>query len=213
MNKQIQLISAIAELNEELSLELVKERLAAKEDTASIIADCQEGMRQVGEHYMQQRYYLSGLIMGGEIFCEVMELIQPVVQCQITGDESGKVLLGTVAGDIHDLGKNIVKMLLTCHKFTVYDLGVDVPAEEFLRKAEEFQPGVIGLSGLITSAYDSMRQTISLLHQGKCRTPVIIGGSQLDEDIFRYTGADYWATDANKGVELCKFILSRTGNH
>ena len=110
---------------------------------------------------MQHQYYLSGLIMGGEIFFEVMELVGPVMQSQTSGNASGKVLLGTVAGDIHDLGKNIVKMLLTCHKFTVHDIGVDVLPEEFLRKANEIQPDIIGLSGLITSAYDSMRETIS----------------------------------------------------
>lgn len=136
-----------------------------------------------------------------------MDLLQPVVESQISGRSSGKVLLGTVAGDIHDLGKNVFSMLLNCHKFTVYDLGVDVPPAEFLRKALEIRPDVIGLSGLITYSYDSMRETISLLRTGGCLATIIIGGNQLDEVICQYTGADYWVTDAVAGIELCQRLL------
>jgi methanogenic corrinoid protein MtbC1 len=209
VTKRTQLISAIAGLDEEKSLILVRERLSKHDNPELILADCQDGMLQVGERYMQHQYYLSGLIMGGEIFCEVMELVRPVVLSHTQGSGSGKVLLGTVAGDIHDLGKNIVSMLLTCHKFTVHDAGVDVPPQEFVRKAKEIQPGVIGLSGLITSAYDSMKETISILHRNGCKAPIIIGGGQLDEEVFRYTGADYWVKDANAGVELFKKLLKK----
>jgi methanogenic corrinoid protein MtbC1 len=207
-DKHTQVISAIANLKEELALSLIRERLADKDDPDTLIADCQEGMRQVGERYARQQYYITGLIMGGEIFCEVMELIRPAIENYIVEEVSGKVLLGTVAGDIHDLGKNIVNMLLTCHKFSVYDLGVDVPPAEFLKKAKEFQPDIVGLSGLITYAFSSMRETISLLRQEGCLVPIIIGGGQLDEDVFRYTGADYWVTDAKTGVALCRQLLS-----
>lgn len=207
-DKHTQLISAIADLKEELALSLIRERLADKDDPDTLVADCQEGMRQVGERYARRQYYLSGLIVGGEIFCEVMELIRPTVENYISGEVSGKVLLGTVVGDIHDLGKNIVKMLLACSKFMVYDLGVDVPPAEFLKKAKEIQPDIVGLSGLITYAFSSMRETVSLLRQEGCPAPIIIGGSQLDEEVFRYTGADYWVTDAKTGVALCKRLLS-----
>jgi methanogenic corrinoid protein MtbC1 len=166
-------------------------------------------MRQVGQRYAAHKYYLSGLIMGGQIFSDVMSLIRPLVEARISGNASGKVLLGTVANDIHDLGKNIVNMLLTCHKFTVYDLGVDVPPEEFLKKAREIQPDLIGLSGLITTAYDSMRETILILRKNGFRVPIIIGGSQLDDDVCRYTGADCWVTDANEGLKLCKELIAK----
>lgn len=207
-NKDDQLIAAIAGLREEEALALASERLAAKDDPLLLIAKCQEGIRQVGKRYEQQQYYLSGLIMGGEILRKLMALFLPVVESQISGRASGKVLLGTVAGDIHDLGKNIVNMLLSCHKFTVYDLGVDVPPAEFMRKAQAIQPDVVGLSGLITHSFDSMRETISLLHAGGCQAPIIIGGSQLDEGICQYTGADYWVTDAIVGIGLCQRLLT-----
>jgi methanogenic corrinoid protein MtbC1 len=206
---QNRLITAIADLKAEAAVELVRQAIAESQDPLQLIANCQEGMRLVGQRYTEHKYYLSGLIMGGQIFSDVMGLIRPVVESRISGNSSGKVLLGTVANDIHDLGKNIVNMLLSCHKFTVYDLGVDVPPEDFVRRAKEIQPDLIGLSGLITSAYDSMRETILLLHQNGILAPVIIGGGQIDEDVCRYTGADHWVTDANEGLILCKQLIAK----
>ena len=204
---QSQLISAIASLNEELALKLIRERLAENDDPLTLIANCQKGLRRVGERYAQHKYYLSGLIMGGEIFCEVMQSIRPAMENQISGTSSGKILLGTVQGDIHDLGKNIFALLLSCYKLTVYDLGVDVPPEEFLRQAKKLQPDILGLSGLITKSYDSMRETIALFRQEGYRIPIVIGGSQLSKEVFQYTGADYWVNKADVGVKLCLRLL------
>jgi methanogenic corrinoid protein MtbC1 len=207
MKTQSQLISAIANLNEGLALNLIREGLAENHDPLTLIADCQKGLQRVGERYAQHKYYLSGLIMGGEIFYEVMELIRPAMENRISGNSSGKILLGTVEGDIHDLGKNIVKLLLSCHKVTVYDLGVDVPPEEFLRQTRKLQPDILGLSGLITNAYDSMRETIGLFREDGYQIPIIIGGSQLSKEVFQYTGADYWVNKADVGVKLCLRLL------
>jgi methanogenic corrinoid protein MtbC1 len=209
--RQARLIAAIANLEEEVALDLVRQRLAAGQDPQALLADCQEGMRQVGERYERQQYYLSGLIMGGEILRQVMDLVRPALECQISDSASGKVLLGTVAGDIHDLGKNILTMLLSCHEFTVHDLGVDVPAVEFARQAAEVQPDVVGLSGLLTSSYDSMRETVSLLRAQGCPAPIVIGGGQLNEQVWQYVQADYWTTDAIEGVDLCRRLVARPG--
>jgi methanogenic corrinoid protein MtbC1 len=207
MKKQSQLISAIANLNEGLALNLIRERLAENDDPLTLIADCQKGLQRVGERYARHKYYLSGLIMGGEIFYEVMELIQPAMENRISGNSSGKILLGTVESDIHDLGKNMFKLLLSCYKVKVHDLGVDVQPEEFLRQAKKLQPDIIGLSGLITKAYDSMRETVSLFRQEGYQIPIVIGGSQLTEEVFHYTGADYWVNEADIGVKLCLRLL------
>ncbi len=206
---QDRLITAIADLKGDEAMTLVRQAISELGDPMQTITDCQEGMRLVGQRYAEHQYYLSGLIMGGQIFADVMGLLRPIVESRISGNASGKVLLGTVANDIHDLGKNIVNMLLSCHKFTVLDLGVDVPPQEFVKKAREFQPDLIGLSGLITSAYDSMRDTITLLRQDGFRIPVIIGGSQLDDDVCRYTRADGWVNDANEGLILCKQLIAK----
>jgi methanogenic corrinoid protein MtbC1 len=202
------LIAAISDLQEEQAIALVRRRLGTGDDPLRIIQDCKEGMRQVGTHYERNEYFLAGLIMAGEIFREVMELIQPVVTVGASGHVSGRVLLGTVEGDIHDLGKNIVNMLLGCRSFAVYDLGVNVPPAVFAEQVDELQPDIVGLSGLLTSSYDSMRETVALLRSRKLRAPIIIGGGQITDEVCRYVGADYWTTDAVAGVEICQRLMS-----
>ncbi|MCA9977978.1 MAG: cobalamin-dependent protein, partial [Anaerolineales bacterium] len=174
--------------------------------------DCQEGLRQVGERYERQQYYLSGLIMAGEIFREVMEMVQPSIEEKFTGNETGTILLGTVKGDIHDIGKNNLSMLLTCYGFSVYDLGVDVSPSEFLLQAMQAKPDIVGLSGLLTTSYDAMKETIDLIrHSGDsaiASVPIVIGGNQLNEQVCQYVGADYWVNDAMTGVRLCQELLN-----
>jgi methanogenic corrinoid protein MtbC1 len=202
------LIAAITNLQEETSLTLVRQRLDANDDPLLLIEDCKEGMRQVGLRYERQEYFLAGLIMAGEIFFQVMELVQPVVEREVSGEASGRILLGTVASDIHDLGKNIVSMLLRCHKFAVHDLGVDVPPATFVEQAALLQPHLVCISGLLTSAYDAMRETVTLLRSEGYGRPIIIGGGQLTEEVCEYVGADHWATDAVTGVELCQRLIT-----
>lgn len=211
-NLRAVLVANIADLNEDTSISLVEERIARDENPLNIAEDCQEGLRIVGERYERQEYFLSGLIMAGEIFRQVMELLQPIIENQITGNESGSILIGTVRGDIHDIGKNNLSMLLTGYGFTVHDLGVDVPPVEFLHQATTLRPQIIGLSGLLTSAYDSMEETINLIRTAGddviAKTPIIIGGNQLNEQVCEYVGADYWVTDAMVGVRLCQEIMA-----
>jgi methanogenic corrinoid protein MtbC1 len=205
------LVANVADLKEKSALAQVKERIARGDDPLAITEDCQEGLRIVGERYERQEYYLAGLIMAGEIFRQVMEMLQPIIEDRIIGDENGTILIGTVRGDIHDIGKNNLSMLLTSYGFTVHDLGVDVPAVEFLHKATALRPQVIGLSGLLTLAFDSMKETINLIRTAGddeiASTPIIIGGNQLNELICQYTGADYWVTNAMEGVRICQEIM------
>ncbi|MCB9134388.1 MAG: cobalamin B12-binding domain-containing protein [Anaerolineales bacterium] len=209
---RLELIRKVTELNEEDALALVQARLAEGGDPLTIVEDCQEGLRQVGVRYERREYYLAGLIMAGEIFREVMELLAPIIEIKFTGNETGTILLGTVEGDIHDIGKNNLSLLLTSYGFTVYDLGVDVPAQEFLNKAKEFKPDIVGLSGLITSSFDSMRETVRLLRTSDdpeiAAIPIILGGNQLNEQVCEYIGADAWVTDAMTGVRLCQRMLA-----
>ena len=202
------LIAAISDLQEETALALVRQRLAAGDNPLLIIEACQEGMRQVGLRYERREYYLAGLIMAGEIFSQVMELLRPVVERQVSDRASGSILLGTVKGDIHDLGKNIVNMLLSCHHFAVHDLGVDVSPATFVEQSAELQPDIVGLSGLLTSAYDAMRETVALLRTHGYAGPIIIGGGQISEEVCQYVGADYWTTDGVAGIELCKRLIA-----
>ena len=202
------LIGAISDLEEVTALALVRQQLEAGDDPLLVIEDCQEGMRQVGLRYERREYYLAGLVMAGEIFSQVMELLRPAVKRQTSGRDSGCILLGTVQGDIHDLGKNIVSMLLSCHNFAVHDLGVDVSPGTFVEQAAWVQPNMVGLSGLLTSAYDAMQETVTLLRAEGYEGPIIIGSGQISEEVSQYVGADYWTTDGVTGVKLCRRLMA-----
>ena len=207
------LINLLADLEEDAVLELVQQRVAAGDDPLQIIEDCNEGMRLVGQRYERGEFYVSGLIMSGEIFREVVEYVQPMLEQRTNGQSSGRVLVGTVSGDIHDIGKNMVGMLLACHGFTVIDLGVDVPPTEFAAKAIEVKPDIVGLSGLITSSFESMKATVSVLRteaqRNRLRFPIVIGGGMIDEQVCNFVGADYWVSDAMSGVRLCQRLMAQ----
>jgi len=207
------IINHIADLLLNESLDLVNQLLAAGHDPLTIVEDCQKGLQIVGERYELKQYYLAGLIMAGEIFRQIMEILMPIIEKQVIGEDSGSVILGTVQGDIHSLGKNNFSMLLMCYGFTVIDLGVDVPPAEFLRQASIIKPDIIGLSGLLSITRDTMRDTVSLIRNTSDpavgETPVIIGGGLLNDQICDYVQADAWAKDAMHGVHLCHQLITQ----
>ncbi len=206
------LSAAMMALDEERVLALTEEALSSGVPALAVVHSCERGMRGVGERYEQEQVYLAGLIMAGEIFRQVMVFTQPGLDLELVGTGSGKVLIGTVAGDIHNIGKNMVRMTLRSFGFTVTDLGVDVPPARFLEEARVFEPDVVGLSGLVSASYESMRHTIELIHQSTeglgRRLPVVIGGGTIDERVCRFVGADYWTTDAMEGVRICQRLTN-----
>lgn len=208
-----ELIRHIAGLNEKKALSAVQARLNKGDDPLEILKDCQEGMRKVGELYEKEEYFISGLIMAGEIFRQAMELIHPAVREYMIGEGCGRILLGTVQGDIHDLGKDMTRELLTCHGFEVHDLGIDVSPETFLEGAERLKPDIIGMSILMTNALDSMKETVLRIRNSQvancAATPIIIGGSLADEDVCNHVKADYWVNDAMEGVRVCMELMNR----
>jgi methanogenic corrinoid protein MtbC1 len=203
------LAALLMDLEEEAALAVVRQRLESGEEPSMIMRDCQKGMLEVGRLYEEGTYYLSGLMVAGEILLGITEILKPVLEAD-TAESSGAglVLLGTVQGDIHDIGKNMATMLLECNGFAVHDLGVDVPPATFLEKAAELKPNLIGMSGLLTTAYDSMRETIKAFRSSDDpalqQAPLLIGGSLLTEKVARYVGTEYWARDAISGLRLCQ---------
>jgi 5-methyltetrahydrofolate--homocysteine methyltransferase len=210
-DKRALLVNHLLELEEDTVLALTRERLAAGEDPFEIIEDAQQALRLVGERYEGGEYYISSMMMAGEIFREVMEILGPELGQRTTGKTSGHILLGTVEGDIHDIGKNIVAILLRSHGFTVTDLGVDVPVAQFVQEALRSKPDIIALSGLLTLSYDPMKETIrtvrNLDDRSVANTPFIIGGGAVNAMVCSFVGADYWAMDAMVGVRLCEQIM------
>jgi methanogenic corrinoid protein MtbC1 len=203
---------ALIDLDERRVLALVDEAYAEGATSLSVIRACELGMRGVGDRYEREEYFLSGLIMAGEIFRQVMARSQPGLERETAGNATGRVLLGTVAGDIHNIGKNLVRMALRSYGFTVHDAGVDVAPNVFLEQAGSFRPDVVGLSCLMSTSIDPMRETIAILRaQGsnaEHQPPIVIGGATMDELICDYVGADWWTTDVMEGVRFCQRVTS-----
>lgn len=206
------LITLLTELREREILEEVQRLLSERVDPLLIVEWCQEGMRNVGAIFEDGRYFISGLIMAGEILRQILELIFPVMQERTRASDSGRILIGTVQGDIHDIGKNLFSMVLTCNGFQVQDLGVDVSPADFLAQALEFRPRIIAISSLLTMTYDAMRETVNLLKSNReiksMGIKTIVGGGFIDEKVCRYVRADHWARDAIGGIRFCQKITS-----
>lgn len=205
------LIKDLLELEEQSVLDLVQERLDAGDSPLEIIADAQTAMRLVGERYEQGNYYISSMMMASEIFREIMEILEPLMSLENEGASIGKVLLCTVQGDIHDIGKNLFGILLRVNGFSVIDLGEDVAPETIVAEVIKIKPDILALSGLVTISYDSMKNTIQIVRELEdktlAQTPIIIGGGTINEMVSSFVGADYWAIDAMYGVQLCKQVL------
>lgn len=199
------LINYVEQLDEEKVLELAGELLDEGMDPLELLAHMNEGMNRVGKLYESKDYYIADLIMAGLIFRQVLELDKMNSHFKRQRKKIGKVLLGTVKGDIHDIGKDIVRGMLEANGFEVFDLGVDVPEELFLKKAEEYKPDIVGLSGVLTHTVDTMKGVINAFAVAGLREQVkfIVGGNHLTEDACKYIGADSFARDASLAVKKC----------
>jgi len=200
------LVSTLADLKEEEALRIVEEKLRAGEDPLKILGDARGGMEIVGKRFANSEYFIPDLVYSGEILKEITDLVRPKLTKAAEVKRLGKVVFGTVAGDIHDIGKDIVVFMLDVNGFEVYDLGVDVPAQKFVEKVKESGAPIVGLSGFLTLAFDSMKETIEAIKAAGLRdgVKIMIGGGQISEEIRKYTGADAFGKDAMTGVTLAK---------
>jgi len=200
------LVRTLADLKEKEALNIVEDRLKAGEEPLKILEDARKAMEVVGKRFASSEYFMPDLIYSGEILKEITDMVKPKMSKAGEIKRVGKVVFGTVAGDIHDIGKDIVVFMLDVNGFEVYDLGVDVPAQKFVEKIKESGAPIVGLSGFLTLAYDSMKQTIDALKAAGLRdkVKVMIGGGQITEEVRKYTGADAYGKDAMAGVSLAK---------
>jgi methanogenic corrinoid protein MtbC1 len=202
-----QLVNAIADMKEQEALELAKAMLDAGEDPQTVLEAGKEAMAIVGDRYENKEYFLPELIIAGDMLKAIGELVKPRLRAQAAAAEpQGKVVIGTVAGDIHDLGKDVVSFMLDINNFEVHDLGVDVSAEKFVQAIQEVNPQVVGLSGFLTLAFDQMRVTVEAIQEAGLRDSVkiMIGGAIMDDSAAQYIGADAYGPDATAAVKLAK---------
>jgi 5-methyltetrahydrofolate--homocysteine methyltransferase len=208
-DQEKQLVEWLSDMNEDDAFALAKRMLLEEGANPMRVLDlCRAAMDIVGRRFEKGEYFLPELVLAGEMLENIGAIARPLIK-QAPGGEPkklAKVLIGTVHGDLHDIGKNIVTFMLDINGFDVKDIGVDVPVKTFLEEINAFQPDIVGLSGFLTLAFDSMKETIEAIHGAGMRDKVkiMIGGGQIDEIVRSYTGADAFGTNAIDAVTLCK---------
>jgi methylmalonyl-CoA mutase cobalamin-binding domain/chain len=199
------LCTAIVELGADAVPAIVARRLEAGDDPLEILEDCRRGMTLVGERFQEGEYFLSELIISAELFKQATALLDPHLAKVRGSESSGKVVLATMKGDIHDLGKNILTTLLRVHSFEVHDLGVDVDPSELVEKVREVEPNFVGFSSLITSSFASTKEAIEMLERAGLRDglKIMLGGGVTTSELKDHLGADFQTLDATAGVAYC----------
>jgi len=200
------LIDAITDMREDDALKLTQELLASGTDPLTILDDCREAMTAVGQRFEAGEYFVPELILAGEILKSISAEVKPRLKQGGAAKQGAKVLLGTVKGDIHDIGKDIVNFMLDVNGFQVTDLGVDVPPEKFVEQIKLLQPPVVALSGFLTLSYSSMKEAVDAIKAAGLRdgVKIMIGGGAVDQQICAYAGADAFGKDAMAAVSLAK---------
>ena len=200
------LVNAIADMKEEEALNIVKKMVEDGSEPTAILEAAREAMDLVGQRFQKGDYFLPELMLAGEMMTQITDLIRPELAKMPEVKRFGKVLIGTVEGDIHDIGKNIVTFMLDVNGFEVLDLGVDVSPQKFVESIKKFKPQVVALSGFLTLAFDAMKETTAAIEEAGLRDDVhiMVGGGQVNEEISKFAGADAYGRDAMAGVTLAK---------
>lgn len=203
-------MDAIAKLERDEVLEYLRKEIQKGTDPLEIVDQLSQGLKIVGDLYDKREYFLAELIAAGDIFQEAFQEIKPILEKKNLKTQSkGKIVIGTVQGDIHDIGKTIVATLLVSSGYYVEDLGVDVPPEKFMEAIKKTDAEVLAMSALLTVAIESAKETIQLLEKNNLRNKVkiIVGGAAFNEDIAKKIGADAYGKDALDAIKFCEKIL------
>jgi len=200
------LIQALVELREEEAVDLARRMMAEGVEPLHIVDVCRKALSIVGERYERREYYLSGLIMSGEIFRNIVEMLEQSFSFPETEEETRKVILGAPLGDVHDIGKDIVSILLRCRGFQVIDLGVSVSPDRFMEAAQETGARLVGISTLLTIAYDAIKETVKSFERAglRDRVKIVLGGGAISQRVCEYTQADACGQDAMDAVRFAE---------
>lgn len=211
MNTEQNLTDLLFQLDEQGTLAAVRARLEAGEGVRTLLDELSKGMDLVGRAYSDKEYYLADLIMAAEIFKQAMELLQPAMAAEGAGarEPIGRIVVGTVEGDLHDIGKNIFVALARNAGFAVNDLGIDVPPATFVEHVQRDEAHILGLSGILTMSLEPMARTVKHLEEAGLRdkVKVIIGGLPVDERWAKFTGADAFTDDAYEGLRIVRGFM------
>jgi 5-methyltetrahydrofolate--homocysteine methyltransferase len=201
-----ELIKAITEMREEDALKITNQLLESGAQPLEVLEACRKALDMVGQRFEEGAFFLPELMLAGEMMNQITEIIKPKLADMPDRERHGKVLIGTVEGDIHDIGKNIVSFMLDVNGFEVLDLGVDVPPQKFLSAIQDFKPQVVALSGFLTLSFDAMKNTVAAIESAGLRDKVkiMIGGGQINEEVNEYAGADGYGRDAVAGISFAK---------
>ncbi len=200
------LVDLIVDMQEEEAVAQARQMLNSGISPIAVLDECREAMQVVGKKFEEGEFFVPELILAGDIMQAISAEAKPLIQQQNGQEKLGKVVIGTVEGDIHDVGKDIVVMMLDVNGFEVYDLGIDVPAQVFVDKIKEVQPQVVALSGFLTLAFDSMKSTIEEIGKAGLRDSlkIMVVGGTVDEQVRVYAKADGYGFDAMTAVNLAK---------
>ena len=200
------LVKLLSDLKEPEALAFVEKALGEGVDPADLLGEAKEGMNIVGQRFASEEYFIPDLVFSGEILKGIVKMLEPHLKKGEEAERLGKVIIGTVAGDIHDIGKDLVVFMLDVSGFEVTDLGIDVPAQKFVDTIKETGSRVVGLSGFLTLAFQSMKDTVEAINEAGLRDDVkiMIGGGQIDDQVKSFAGADAYGKDAMAAVKLAK---------
>jgi len=203
--------NSLANLDASLTLKYVSDSLKHDISIMDIINSLADGMKLIGKKYEENEYFIADLIAAVEIFNESMNILKPKILERRETKPFGKVVIGTVEGDIHDVGKNLVKILLEANGFEVVDLGVDVSSEKFVDAVKQHKPDIVGISTLLTSTMMNMRNIVEALEGEGLRNDVkiVIGGAPVTQQFAESIGADAYGENAFKAVEICKNLVKK----
>ena len=205
MSAEDKLIKEFVELEEDKTYSTVKKMLDEGINPSKIISILRKGVEIVGDKFSKKEYFLTELVMAGEIFQQSAEIIKPFMKGSQNDEKSkGVMVIGTVKGDVHDIGKNIFVTLAQSAGFEVFDLGVDIAPEKFVEKVKDLNANIVAYSGLLTVALDAMKETTEALKSADLRNKVkiIIGGFPVDNLWMESAGADAFTDNAFQGVKI-----------
>jgi methanogenic corrinoid protein MtbC1 len=197
----------VGELNEDGVNKILDQFIASKpsgDDAQKVVEACQQGMEIVGSYFEKGEYFVGDLIFAGELLTSAIEKLKPLLGEGGSGNR-GVVVLGTVEGDIHDIGKNIFKGMAEAAGLKVVDIGIDQAPATFVKAVKENKPKVVGLSGVLTLSIDSMKRTVEALKEAGLRDSVkiTIGGNAVNQEACNYIGADAWSKNAAEAAKVC----------